>query len=136
MSVLMDQLSSELYQRGREAMDLHKYEEAAALFRSSVELRPHFKALELLGECLLEGEHASSEAIVVLAAAAGLGNQSSRSLFLLAKALSLTGNLQDAIQKLDLAIEINPQFKAAILLRSDLRARSTSGGAGAQDSAP
>jgi tetratricopeptide (TPR) repeat protein len=92
-----------------------------ALLRCSVELSPHFKALELLGECLLESHNVSSEAIVFLAAAAGLGNRSFRSSFLLARALSSRGKIREAIEKLDAAIELNPQYRAAVELRDELK---------------
>ena len=115
---LMD-VSTQLYQRGRDAMEKHEYEVAAALFHSSSGVFPHFKSLELFGECLLELGR-SREAVVPLAAAAGLGNKASRALFLLARALSQQGRTQDAIEKLDLAIAVQPQFKAAIQLREQL----------------
>ena len=120
MSKSKEELSSELYQRGREAMEQHQNSEAAALFRSSISLRPHSKSLELLGECLLEMKSAPEEAIVFLAAAAGLGNKASRAFFLLARALSSQGMRQDAIEKLEIAIEMQPQFRAAIELRDAL----------------
>jgi hypothetical protein len=44
--------ASRLYGRGRAQMDAGALEEAVALFRESVALEPHFKTLELLGECL------------------------------------------------------------------------------------
>ena len=118
------ELSSQLYQSGREAMEQAQFDVAVALLRSSAELCPHFKTLELLGECLLELPGRSSEATLFLAAAAGLGNKSSRSFFLLARALSLQGDIQGAIEKLDIAIEIQPQYKAAIQLRGELRNRT------------
>jgi tetratricopeptide (TPR) repeat protein len=118
-----DELSSDLYQRGREAMQRSEFEQAAALFRCSVELSPHFKTLELLGECLLESGNVSSEVILYLAAAAGLGNKSFKSYFLLARALEARGKLTEAIEKLDVAIEIHPQFKAAVEYRDLLQKR-------------
>jgi tetratricopeptide (TPR) repeat protein len=119
-SISVDELSTELYQQGRAQMELNKYESAAALFQRSIALRPNFKTLELLGECLLETDSKASEAVVALAAAVGLGNKAFRALLLLAKALAVTGRTKDAIEKLDLAIEINPNFKAATLLRTEL----------------
>lgn len=113
------QLASDLYQRAREAMDRKELEEAIALFRCSAELCPHFKTLELLGECLLELRN-TSESIIFLAAAAGLGNRAYRAFFLLARALSLHGEISSAIEKLDLAIELQPSFRAAIELRDEL----------------
>ena len=116
-------VSYQLYQLGREAMEQRNLAVAVALFRSSSELCPHFKTFELLGECLLELPDRLSEAVVFLAAAAGLGNKSSRSFFLLARALSLQGNVQSAIEKLAIAIEMQPEYKAAVQLRDELRSR-------------
>lgn len=112
--------SSRLYNLAREAMDVRRYELAIALLRSSTELYPHPKPMELLGECLLEIGR-GQEAVVFLAASAGLGNKASRSLFLLGRALSLQGRTADAIEKLDLALEMQPQFKAALEFRTRLR---------------
>lgn len=117
------QMATDLYQAGRRAMDAGNKAEATALFRSSIELEPHFKTLELLGEILLDGEVASSEAVVVLAASCGLGNKQSRPYFLLGKALMMRGDLEGAISRLDLAIELQPAFRKAIELRDDIRSR-------------
>ncbi len=108
-------------------MERREFAEAAALFRSSVELSPHFKTLELLGECLLESGDRSSDAIVFLAAAAGLGHKSFRSYFLLARALALRGQMREAIEKLDIAIELHPDFRAAVELRNALKSHSEAG---------
>lgn len=112
--------STQLYSLAREAMDSKKYELAIALLRSSTDLFPHFKAMELLGECLLEIGRAD-EAILFLAASAGLGKKASRSLLLLARALSAQGRTIDAIEKLDLALEMQPQFRSASELRAQLQ---------------
>ena len=45
--------SSELYLQARKFMASKQYEEAVSLFQQSVELDPHFKTLELLGECYI-----------------------------------------------------------------------------------
>jgi tetratricopeptide (TPR) repeat protein len=75
----------DLYAQGRSVMESGDIEAALERFRQSIRIFPHFKTLELLGECLLlKNQH--SEAIVYLAAAAGLGLKQSRSRFLLAKA--------------------------------------------------
>jgi tetratricopeptide (TPR) repeat protein len=115
--------AGELYQAGRAAMEAGKLETAANLFRASARLEPHFKTLELLGELLLESQGATTETILVLSSAAGLGNRPFRSLFLLAKALALRGDISHAIEKLDLAIEYQPSFKSAIEFRDELKAR-------------
>jgi len=112
--------SFQLYELGREAMVRREYEAALAFLRSSVELLPHFKTLELLGECLLESGHVSSEAVTILAAAAGLGNRAFRSYFLLARALHVCGRTKEALEKLDIALVLQPDFKAAAQLREEL----------------
>lgn len=45
--------SSELYDQARELMDEGNVETAIELFQSSLDLYPHFKTLELLGECFV-----------------------------------------------------------------------------------
>ena len=42
-----------LYQAGRARMDSGAFEEAIQAFSESIAIDPHFKALELMGECLL-----------------------------------------------------------------------------------
>jgi hypothetical protein len=44
---------SELYQKARQMMDEGKLEDAVVLFQQSVTYAPHFKTLELLGECFV-----------------------------------------------------------------------------------
>ena len=75
----------ELYEAGRLQMAAGAFEEAVALFLQSVTLNPHFKALELLGECRLRLQQ-WKEAIIPLAAATTL-NRQSRAPSLLAEAL-------------------------------------------------
>ncbi len=101
-------------------MERRDYDAAIALLRRSNELFPHFKTLELLGECLLTSGAANSESISVLAAAAGLGNRAARAYYLLARALHEGGRTQEAIEKLDAAISFQPDFLAAAQLRAEL----------------
>ena len=110
-----------LYQRGRAALDAGDHAAAADLLRQSAEASPHFKTLELWGECLLQLNHAS-EALIPLAAAVGIGIDSKpfRALFLLAQAMDLTGDRRRAVQYLDRAIEMKPDFKSARDLRAKL----------------
>jgi predicted Zn-dependent protease len=70
---------------GREAMEGSDYERALKLFEELIRLSPHFKTLELLGECKLK-IHQPSEAIVPLAASMGLGTDAFRAMYLLAQA--------------------------------------------------
>ena len=87
-------LSHQHYERGRSLMlngDLHQ---AISEFDTSIEYSPHFKTLELLGECYLKlGEY--KKAVVPLAAAATLNDQV-RARSLLAKALLALGERQHA----------------------------------------
>lgn len=100
------------YQKGRTAMEAGDLTAAVEHFRSSIVAVPHFKTFELLGECLLQMER-NAEAVTYLAAAAGLGNNQSRALFLLAKALLKTGDRELAADKLRQALTINTGYKSA-----------------------
>jgi tetratricopeptide (TPR) repeat protein len=101
-----------LYSAGRDALDEGNRPDAIEQLRRSAVLAPHFKTLELLGECLLEDGH-SRDAIVYLAAAAGLGNRQFRSRYLLARALIAIGEPGHAIDKLREALEFQPTYRAA-----------------------
>ena len=102
----------DLYADRKSAMRLGELEAAVEHFRESIRVSPHFKTLELLGECLLlQKQH--SEAIVCLAAAAGLGLKQFRSRFLLAKAHLAIGETGDAVSQLKEALRLNPNYKSA-----------------------
>ena len=111
----------DLYALGKSAMKLGDLEAAAELFQQSITKYPHFKTLELLGECLLK-ENQHSEAIVYLAAAAGLGLKQFRSRFLLAKAHLAVGETGDAVNQLKEALRLNPNYKSAYKLLITLSA--------------
>lgn len=64
-------------------MDEGDFENAVTLFQESISYSPHFKSLELLGECLIHLNRLT-ESIVPLAAAASL-NKGVRALSLLAE---------------------------------------------------
>jgi tetratricopeptide (TPR) repeat protein len=66
--------SERLYREGRRFMDAGAWEQAIQRFTASVEAAPHFKTLELLGECFLELGR-PKDAVVPLAAAARLNPQ-------------------------------------------------------------
>jgi tetratricopeptide (TPR) repeat protein len=104
--------SSSLYFEGKSAMKAGDLDTAIDLFKQSINLSPHFKTLELLGECLLL-RNELPEAIIYLAAAAGLGNNQFRSRFLLSQALLKSREKSNAIEKLKEALAINPNYKAA-----------------------
>lgn len=104
--------SSFLYEEGRQFFDNKNFELASEKFKESCNLFPHFKTLELLGECFLKQEK-YNQAIIYLAAAVGLGNKSYRSYYLLAKALLEVGEVNKAIEKLKEALILNPNYKEA-----------------------
>ena len=84
--------SQELYESGRRLMDERQFERAIEFFRESCSLGPHFKTLELEGECLVMiGK--SREAIVPLAAAATL-NSGVRAISLLADVYLTLGEFE------------------------------------------
>jgi tetratricopeptide (TPR) repeat protein len=107
--------SPTLYYKGREAMDRGDFRAAVDLFQQSIDLLPHFKTLELQGECLLKLEQ-PTKAIIALSAAATLGSRPFRSLYLLAQALVQIG---EKLEKLNEALAIKPDFaRAEALLKS------------------
>ena len=67
------------YIAGREQMDAGHLDAAIAAFQRSIDAQPHFKTLELLGECQLQLGH-FKQAVVPLAAATALNMQSRRSI--------------------------------------------------------
>lgn len=107
-----DQHPTDFYFEGRSAMKAGDLEIAIDKFIQSLKVSPHFKTLELLGECLLL-RNELPEAVIYLAAATGLGKNQSRSRFLLAQALLKIGENEKAIEKLNEAVQINPNYKAA-----------------------
>jgi tetratricopeptide (TPR) repeat protein len=75
--------SSKLYNQARVLMTEKKLDEAAEMFQQSISLAPHFKSLELLGECFILLNRIK-EAVVPLAAAVTL-NRGVRAAALLAE---------------------------------------------------
>ena len=65
--------ASDLYQKARDLMRTNQFEKAISLFQRSAEIVPHFKTLELLGECYIH-LNKLQEAIIPLAAAVSLNN--------------------------------------------------------------
>jgi tetratricopeptide (TPR) repeat protein len=98
--------ADDLYHHGSEAMERGALVEAVVLFRASIALWPHFKTLELLGECLL-GLDQTREAIVPLAAATAL-HPSSRPPALLAQAYLALGQYQEAVHFAEEALARTP----------------------------
>ena len=104
--------ASALYRAGREAMERDDFDDAVEQFTRSFFLEPHFKTLELLGtSCQKLGR--LPEAVLYLAAAAGLGNREVRARFLLAEVLISLDDIDGAVNKLEEAIELNPNFRRA-----------------------
>jgi uncharacterized protein (TIGR00725 family) len=102
--------SHELYEQGRAHLKAGRLQEAVEAFRSSAEVSPHFKTLELLGECyVLLGE--PKRAIVPLAAASTL-NEQSRAPSLLAQAFKQLGDAQRAAEmaRFALARDAHPRL--------------------------
>ena len=90
------------YQEGRLAMEKGNYEKAITAFNCSNKISPHFKTLELLGECFLD-KNKPLEAILSLAASVGLGTKPFRGRYLLAKALMQVDQKSDAILQLNIS---------------------------------
>ena len=111
--------ADDLYHRGRTAMDSGALDEAVERFRESVDAGPHFKTLELLGECLLRLKR-PREAIVPLAAATAL-NRQGRAPALLARAFHELGNHRDAAKFAEEALVRAPGSREALDVREAAR---------------
>lgn len=103
---------NENYEAARKLMNEGKYEEAVAMFEHDVKADPHFKDLELLGECLMRLDKLV-EAIVPLAAATTL-NKSVRAPSLLAEVYSRLGETNDAKAIAELALSRDPNNRKAL----------------------
>jgi tetratricopeptide (TPR) repeat protein len=101
-------------------MERGRLDEAVDIFSRAFLLEPHFKTLELLGTCYQKLGRLQ-EAVVYLAAAAGLGNRQFRARFLLAEVLVLLGDIDSAVNKLEEAIELNPDYRSARELLKRIR---------------
>ena len=94
--------SSDLYEQARRMMGEGRLEEAVSLFQQSVALAPHFKSLELLGECFVRLNR-QREAIVPLAAATSL-NRGVRAPSLLAEVFLMLEDYHAAKEMAELAL--------------------------------
>lgn len=111
--------SADDYKAGRAKMKAGDLRGAIGLFQSSVDRYPHFKTLELLGECHIElGEYLA--AIIPLAAALGLGSNAFRAAYLLATAMLGVGAKREASKFLDQAVRMNPNYRKALELKKSL----------------
>jgi tetratricopeptide (TPR) repeat protein len=111
--------ADDLYRRGREAMEVGAFEDAIRLFRQSIAEWPHFKTLELLGECLLRLNQ-PREAIVPLAAATAL-NLQGHAPTLLARAFLELGTYRDAFDQAEEALRRAPGNEQALEVRQAAR---------------
>jgi len=98
------------------------FQSAIVFLERSAEAFPHFKTLELLGECLLRTGQVEG-ALLSLRKAVEPGNRPYRSLYLLGQALSELGKRDEAIGCLTQAIEIKPDYKSARNLLNTLQNR-------------
>ncbi len=97
---------SELYQKARQMMDEGKLEDAVVLFQQSVTYAPHFKTLELLGECFVRLNRLI-DAIVPLAAATSL-NRGVRAPSLLAEVFLKLEDYHAAKEMAEVALSRDP----------------------------
>src|SRR5918994_2439310 len=104
--------ADDLYHEGRLAMEAGDLQDAISSFCRSVAEWPHFKTLELLGECLLRLNRLR-EAIVPLAAATAL-NRQARAPMLLARAFLELGTYRDAFDQAEEALRRGPDSKEGV----------------------
>ena len=111
---------SDLYRIAREKMDAGDYSEAVRLFEASAAIQPHFKTLELLGECRI---HLGllREAVVPLAAATTLNIQP-RAPALLADVLLRLGETDQATRIAQSVLVRNPTNEMALAVLRKLGA--------------
>jgi tetratricopeptide (TPR) repeat protein len=110
-----------LYEKGRSAMGEGRIEDALTYFQQSIQKYPHFKTLELAGECLMRlGRW--HDAIVALAAASTL-NRGVRAPALLAEAFLQIGEYGDAESAADLALSRDSKNRKAKAVKAEAEAR-------------
>ncbi len=97
-------------------MDKGNLMEAVAFFQQSIAALPHFKSLELLGECLLKLNR-PQEAIVPLAAATSL-NPGVRAPSLLAEAFYMLGEDEDSKKFVAIALQRDPKNRKALEMQA------------------
>lgn len=117
-------VSITLYEQARQAMGQGALEEAIALFEQSVTDNPHFKALELRGECLIKLGRAR-EAIVPLAAATTL-NKGVRAPALLAQVFLELMEYHDALDIAELALSRHAGNRIALQVKKVAKAHLAS----------
>jgi tetratricopeptide (TPR) repeat protein len=73
-SIMQEDEATRLYEEGRSHRDAGRLSKAIEGLKQSAALLPHFKTLEMLGECYMKaGQY--REAVIPLAAATGLNRQ-------------------------------------------------------------
>ena len=108
----------DLYRKARELMDKNLVEEAIILFQNSAELEPHFKTLELLGECYIRLSRLR-ESIIPLAAAVSL-NKGVRAAALLAEVFLKLRDYDQAKNMAEVALSREPNNKQAIKIKNTI----------------
>lgn len=104
----------DLYDQALGLMERGSHEEAVRILNRSWRLEPHFKTLELLGECLMtEGNY--KDAIVPLAAATTL-NRGVRAPSLLAEAFLKLNDSDRAREMAELALKRDKTNKRALVV--------------------
>ena len=93
----------DLYYKGRRLMDVRALDDATTVLAQSADLAPHFKTLELLGECHLMAGRVE-QAVTPLVAAMDL-NQQSKAPALLAEAFETLGEIDRAEEFAALALQ-------------------------------
>ena len=89
-----DEPAYEKYREARAAFAARDLIKAEQLFKESLKMQEHFKALELLGECMFH-QGKTAEAITALRRATFLGKES-KAPFLLAKAYLAENNVVES----------------------------------------
>jgi len=112
------QQAREQYQQAREMMDRGRHAEAVPLLQESIAAVPHFKSLELLGECYVKLERLD-EAVVPLAAATTLNN-GVRAPALLAEVFLRLGDHHDAQALAGVALARSATNRMALAVRRAL----------------
>jgi tetratricopeptide (TPR) repeat protein len=110
--------SRKLYDEAWDQMQKENYLEAIQLFEKSLALKPNYKTLLHLGNCLLSVNRAM-EAIVPLAAATTLNRQGIAPTAL-AEALMGVGDPAKAQEMIDLALQRQPGYIRAQTLKPQI----------------
>ena len=108
------------YNAGRAAMERGDMETAVEHLKRSLAAVPHFKTLELLGTAC-KNASASRRSASVLGSGGRTREPAIRARYLLAEILLERGLIDLAVVKLEEAIELHPQYRAARELLERIR---------------